>query len=72
MGWAGGSELMAGIIRSTNRHFGKVVVGDGEIFDQRMLFYDDLIRLFENHDCDTLDECLGRDQAFDSAIHSNS
>jgi hypothetical protein len=31
-------------------------------------FYKKMIEIFEDHDCDTLDECVGVDAAFDSAF----
>lgn len=60
MGWASGSELLEGIIRTLREH-----VPDKRA---REAIYDDLIPIFEDHDCDTLDECVGiGDPAFDAA-----
>jgi hypothetical protein len=33
-----------------------------------VLVYEILIDQFENYDCDTLDECVGADPAFDEAM----
>ena len=60
MGWATGSSIMGNI------------VGDLEdsplSHTQRVLVYEILIDQFENYDCDTLDECVGADPAFDEAM----
>jgi putative N-acetylmannosamine-6-phosphate epimerase len=61
MGWAGGSELMNEVIGVLKKH-----VTDADV---RVAAYAGLIRAFQNHDCDTLDECEGRDAAFDAALN---
>lgn len=55
MGWASGSELMASIIKIAERYV------DGP--SKRIKMYEELIQVFEDHDCDTLEECehLSRD-----------
>ena len=58
MGWASGSDVFSGIIETL-----KPKVGD----NLRKGIYLDLIPVFENHDCDTLSDCLGEDDAFDAA-----
>lgn len=60
MGWSGGSRLMSELITSAKKH-----VPDA---GQREAFYRDAIRMFQNEDCDTLDECEGEDPAYDSAM----
>lgn len=58
MGWSSGSRLMSEIIEDVM----------GAVDDEaRVEVYKALILNFENHDCDTLDECLGEDSAFDRA-----
>lgn len=58
MGWASGSSLFGGIIQDLRE------VTDE---DTRVDIYKVLILNFEEFDCDTLDECLGEDNAFDRA-----
>jgi hypothetical protein len=60
MGWASGSCLMGEVIRVIKKE-----VPDDE---QRRLIYKGLIKAFRNEDCDTLDECIGDDPAFDAAM----
>ena len=62
MGWASGSELVSRVIRVLTEH-----VGDDDL---REAIYADLIPIFEDHDCDTLDECLNEDEAFDKAYRT--
>lgn len=57
---------MSGVIRVVRREFGDVAAVD-DVFSRREAVYADLIRLFENYDCDTLEECVGKDVAFDCA-----
>lgn len=61
MGWASGSELMSEIVEALSK----------EIDDKqtRKRVYKKLILVFENHDCDTLDESLGTDEAYDEVYH---
>lgn len=59
MGWSSGSRIMNEIIEVL-----KDVVDDR---DERFDVYYRLIEIFENNDCDTLDECLNEDTAFDEA-----
>lgn len=60
MGWASGSSLMSDVIASVKKE-----VRDK---DARTRLYIGLIEAFEEHDCDTLEECLGEDDAFDVAL----
>jgi hypothetical protein len=60
MGWSGGSRLMSSIIEE----FSKV----GADNTKAEAFYSKLITLFEDDDCDTLEECLGEDGNFDIAF----
>lgn len=60
MGWSSGSLLFSNIIELLQKH-----VPDEEA---RQAVYVQLIDAFEDFDCDTLQECEGEDEAFDSAI----
>lgn len=61
MGWSSGSSLFSEIIS---------VIKDNVIDDLiRKEIYTSLIPAFEEEDCDTLEECLGEDDAFDDAYH---
>ena len=60
MGWASGSSLMDEIIDAA------VEVGIDDV--TRKEFYEKIIEAFEDQDCDTLQECEGKDTAFDAAI----
>ncbi len=57
MGWSSGSRLFGRIVEELEDE-----VPD---LDTRMGIYRVLIPLFEDEDCDTLEECLGLDTAFD-------
>lgn len=59
MGWASGSLLMTDIITAVSS-----IVDDD---DTRKELYIQFIEAFEEYDCDTLDECIGEDDMFDSA-----
>lgn len=59
MGWASGSRLMSDLIDSVRDNV--------ESFQSRVELYIEMIHNFQDADCDTLDECLGRDVAFDEA-----
>lgn len=56
MAWSRGSDLMMEIIDVLKEH-----VPDYEL---RQSIYKELIVLFEEWDCDTLEECLDEDEAF--------
>lgn len=62
MGWASGSGILADIIYTTLN-----VVTD---YDDRKELYEEFIKIFESADADTLDECLGIDEAFDDVYKS--
>ena len=62
MGWSSGSSLFSDIIDA---------VVECEIDDEtRKMLYEKLIPVFEDEDCDTLDECVGKDSMFDSVFHT--
>lgn len=62
MGWASGSSLFSDIIEAIN---------DCDVDeDTRKLLYEKLIPIFEDEDCDTLQECLGEDSVFDKVYSS--
>ena len=59
MGWSDGSTLMGALISN--------LVEEEVSFDQRLKIYTNMIEVFHHQDCDTLEECLGKDPAFDKA-----
>ena len=59
MGWASGSRLMSDLIESVKNNV--------DNFESRVDLYLEMIKNFEDADCDTLDECLGEDEAYDEA-----
>lgn len=59
MGWASGSRLMSSVI--------DVIATNVDDEETRVTLYLGLIEVFEHFDCDTMDECLGNDDAFDEA-----
>ena len=59
MGWASGSELLRGIVMSTQKVVPK---------KYRRELYKLYINQFEAHDCDTCAEAEGIDPEFDKAI----
>ena len=59
MGWASGSELLAGVVMSTQKVVPK---------KYRKELYKLFINQFETHDCDTCAEAEGIDPEFDKAI----
>lgn len=59
MGWARGSRIMTEIIEAA-----KDTISDDA---ERLDLYKIMIDIFEDHDCDTLDECLEIDDIFDEA-----
>lgn len=61
MGWASGSSLCSAVIKII-----KPVVDNDE---QRRKMYKKLIGVFEDANCDTLDECLDIDPAFDEVFN---
>jgi hypothetical protein len=60
MGWSSGSRVADDLIKALSE-----TVDDDYV---REAFYKKMIEIFEDHDCDTLDECCGVDAAFDSAF----
>lgn len=61
MGWASGSFLFDEVITTLQEHL-------RNSDRQRWAIYVKLIRAFEAEDCDTLEECQGRDDQFDAAL----
>lgn len=57
MSWASGSEIFSEII--------DVLIDADVDKSARQEIYQRLIEVFEDQDCDTLDECVGKDKAFD-------
>lgn len=57
MGWSSGSRIFNGIIDAV-----KLEVADKEA---RKRIYEPIIEAFVDQDWDTLDECIGRDEAYD-------
>lgn len=62
MGWASGSDLMSGIIKSLKKNVKEESV--------RLKIYKEVISCMESHDWDTQDECEGEDKMFDKALSS--
>ena len=60
MGWSSGSRVADDLIKALLE-----TVDDDYVREE---FYKKMIEIFEDHDCDTLDECVGVDAAFDSAF----
>ena len=60
MGWSSGSRVADDLIKALSE-----TVEDDYVREE---FYKKMIEIFEDHDCDTLDECVGVDAAFDSAF----
>jgi hypothetical protein len=59
MGWSSGSRIMTEIIEAA-----KDTISDDA---ERLDLYKIMIDIFEDHDCDTLNECLEIDDVFDEA-----
>jgi hypothetical protein len=57
MSWASGSRIANDLIEVVNDIFTNKV--------EKAEFYEAMIEIFEEHDCDTLDECVGTDSTFD-------
>jgi hypothetical protein len=60
VGWASGSEIYDKVVDVLMKHIPQ--------HKDRKAAHAELIAAFEEHDCDTLDECMGRDKAFDEAL----
>lgn len=61
MGWASGSEIMSEVIEA--------IGGGTNTRKERVDFYIKMIKVFQQHDCDTLTECLDQDDCFDEAFN---
>lgn len=62
MGWSSGSLILSEIIKTIES---KV---ENPLYRQEI--YEDLLDIFEDYDCDTLDECLGESEEFDLVYNS--
>jgi len=64
MGWSSGSGLMHEVMKAL----------DGRVSEDkvRQEIYEDLIPYWKGQDCDTLEELLGQDIAFDRAMKAHS
>lgn len=63
MGWGSGSGLMRRIMGAHANVYGSES-------EQDVKFYEELIEMFEDEDCDTLDECVGLCPAWDRAYNN--
>jgi len=62
MGWNSGSSLFSDVAE---------IIAENVIDDNvRKLIYMGLIESFQNHDCDTLDECMDIDPALDKLLEA--
>lgn len=61
MGWASGSRVLSEIIEAVMEN----VSDNGE----REELYNSLIDIFEDADCDTIEECLEIDEVFDDVYY---
>jgi hypothetical protein len=63
MSWASGSSLISNIIEALD-------ASEFDFdFENKKEFFKVLIEAFEDRDCDTTNECLGEDTAFDEAYY---
>lgn len=60
MGWSSAGDIMDVIMKSSKKY-----IPDNK---KRKEFYIKVIEVFEDHDWDTQDECMGVDKAFDLAL----
>jgi len=63
MGWASGSLIMSDIMEIVTEYCSFL----GGVGSEKQ-FYRELIRIFKEEDCDTLDECLGVNPVFDKVL----
>lgn len=64
MGWASGSDVMAGVVKAARRHMKDEAA--------RERFYRDVILVMEDHDCDTLNEVMhAKDPAYNRAFKAH-
>ena len=59
MSWKGGSVIFSEVIDA--------LIDNGVPDEARYNIYLDLIKVFEDEDCDTLDECMDEDKEFKKA-----
>lgn len=60
MGWSSGSSLFSDVAE---------IIAENVVDDNiRKLIYMGLIEAFQNHDCDTLDECTDIDPVLDTLL----
>lgn len=62
MGWSTGSSLFSDIIEIL-----KAEIDDEDIREE---IYVRMIEVFQDHDCDNLEECLGEDTVFDNVFNN--
>ena len=62
MGWNTGGDIMSTIIENYKAYNG------GPYAYDRIRFYMNIIKEFEDRDCDVLEECMGVDRWYDAAI----
>lgn len=60
MGWSTGASIFAEIAETISRY-----VGDE---DDRKTIYKELVELFQDYDCDNLDECADIDFVLDEVL----
>ena len=63
MGWGGGTEIFSVIIQEAVK-----AVPDKEA---RKKFYEPILAVFYERDWDTVDECMGVDDAFDELMEED-
>lgn len=61
MGWASGSDLLGQMINLVEYYKDSLPA-------KKVGMYMDMIEAFEDHDCDTVEECLGKSKDFDKAF----
>lgn len=65
MGWASGSSIAEELVKTVRDNATDERVGEDVGEELRQDLYRKLISVFENYDCDTLDECLDLCPDFD-------
>jgi hypothetical protein len=60
MGWSTGSSVLSEIAQTILNYVGNE--------DDRKMIYEDLVEIFQEYDCDTLDECAGIDFILDEVL----
>ena len=60
MGWSTGSEILSALV--------DIIVENVADTNVRENMYRSIVELFEDHDCDTFDECAGDDPVLDNVL----